>query len=280
MRGYYPDIASKISNAELNCQRPSLDLRGHFVTQIKGLVLNFKSRVSAVIFVLLLCIVGSFGYGIYKVYYSHPGRFSSEVTTEGLTREVVGNTLISRAHPAAQITIPDEYMYLGAQRFVLFGTVQAEQYMFASAHPDGSTKALINLQFETILPDIKGHYDYSSAPRKRRIGLLDFDVDADPALRHWLVRNGLPGTDGEKFNSFVEAKGFPIPKHYIWTRFAYVPKDAPRNEMLILQSEDLSPFDRTAPSLRSGGALEDDWNGLIEAHIDRLQQQVLITLLE
>lgn len=229
---------------------------------------------------VVLGFSGAVGYGIYKVYYSHPGRFSSETSTEGLQRIVEGNTLTSYEHPAAHITFPPEYEYLGAHRFILYGTVEAEQYMFASSHPDGSTRSLINVQFETILPEVDGAYDYSAAPRAIRIGPLEFNVDADPVRRHWLVYNGLPGTDGERYHSFMDERGFAKPKDYIWSRFAYVPEDSPRNEMLILHNEDLTSMGLTAPSLRPGGENAERWEDLLEAHLEALTQSITIEAIE
>lgn len=228
----------------------------------------------------VLGVSGTIGYGIYKVYYSHQGRFSSEASTEGLTRTVAGNTLISDAHPAARITFPPEYQYLGARRFILYGTVEAEQYIFASAHPDGATQSLINVQFETILPDVEGGYDYSAAPRQISIGPLDFDVDAEPVRRHWLMPNGLPGTDGERYRSFADDRGFALPKDHIWARFAYVPEDAPRHEMLILHVEDLAAQGVTASSLRPEGENADRWEGLLDTHLQKLAQSITVEALE
>lgn len=229
---------------------------------------------------LVLGGAGAVGYAVYKIYYSHPGRFSSEVSKEGLKRTVEGNTLTSYEYPSARITFPAEYEYLGAHRFILYGTVEAEQYMFASSHPDGSTRSLINVQFETILPEIEGAYDYSAAPRAIRIGPLDFHVDTDPVRRHWLVPNGLPGTDSERYYSFTDERGFPVPKDYIWSRFAYVPKDVPRQEMLILQIEDLTSLGLTASALREGGPNAEDWKELRDAHLHKLEQGITIEALE
>lgn len=229
---------------------------------------------------IVLGVAGAVGYAVYKIYYSHPGRFSSEVSTQGLKRTVEGNTLTSYQHPSARITFPPEYEYLGAQRFILYGTVEAEQYLFASSHPDGSTRSLINVQFETILPEIEGTYDYSTAPRAIRIGPLEFYVDADPVRRHWLVPNGLPGTDSERYYTFADERGFPVPKDYIWSRFAYVPEDTPRHEMLILQLEDLASMGLTAPALRQGGAKAGDWENLLDAHLLKLEQGITIEALD
>lgn len=229
---------------------------------------------------IVLGIAGAVGYAIYKINYSHPGRFSSEVIMEGLKRTVEGNTLTSYEHPSARITFPSEYEYLGAQRFILYGTVEAEQYIFAASHPDGSTQSIFNVQFEAILPEVEGAYDYSAAPRAIRIGPLEFNVDANPDRRHWLVPNGLPGTDTERYYSFANERGFPVPKDYIWSRFAYVPKDAPRQEMLILQIEDLASMGLTAPALRQGGANAKDWEGLRDAQLQKLEQGITIEALE
>ncbi len=239
-----------------------------------------KRWISLATTFVLLGVCSAAGFGIYKVYYSHPGRFSSEASTENLKRTVEGNTLTSYGYPAARITFPPEYEYLGAHRFILYGTVETEQYMFAASHPDGSTRSLINVQFEAILPEVEGAYDYSAAPREIRIGPLEFDVDVEPARRHWLVRNGLPGTDGERHHSFAAERGFPKPKDYIWARFAYVPEDAPRREMLILQSEDLTSMGLTAPSLRPGGANAERWEDLLGAHLEKLKHSITVEALE
>ncbi|GEM_PF-1950770 len=229
---------------------------------------------------VVLGVSGAVGYAVYKIYYNHPGRFSSEVSTEGLKRTVEGNTLTSYDHPSARITLPPEYEYLGAHRFILYGTTETEQYMFASSHPDGSTRSLITVQFEAILPEIEGAYNYSTAPRAIRIGPLEFYVDADPARRHWLVPNGLPGTDSERYRTFTYERGFPLPKDYIWSRFAYVPEDAPRHEMLILQVEDLASLGLTAPALRQGGANAEAWEDLLDTHLLKLEQSITIEALE
>lgn len=239
-----------------------------------------KKWISTIASLFVLGATGAAGYGIYKIYYSHPGRFSSEVSTEGLKRAVEGNTLVSFEFPAARITFPPDYDYLGGQRFILYGTVEAEQYIFAAAHADGTTRSLINVQFETILPDVEGSYDYSAAPRKMEIGPLKFDVDADPTRRHWLVRNGLPGTDGERYYSFAHERGFPKPKDYIWSRFAYVPKHATRHEMLILHAEDLTAMGLTAASLREGGAHADRREPLLDTHLENLKQSITVEALQ
>lgn len=244
----------------------------------RGRIVKKWILISTALFAL--GISGTVGYAIYKINYSHPGRFTSEASMEGLKRTVDGNTLTSYEHPSARITFPPEYEYLGAHRFILYGTVEAEQYIFAASHPDGSTRSLINVQFESILPEIEGAYDYSAAPRAIRIGPLDFYVDADPARRHWLVPNGLPGTDSGRYYSFANERGFPVPKDYIWSRFAYVPEDAPRQEMLILQAEDLTPMGLTAPALRQGGTNADDWEGLRDAQLLKLEQGITIVALK
>ncbi|MCJ7874864.1 hypothetical protein [Phaeobacter sp. J2-8] len=168
----------------------------------------------------------------------------------------------------------------GRKDFILYGTVEAEQYLFVSAHSDGATRSIINVQFEAILPEVAGAYDYSAAPRATHIGPLEFHVDANPVRRHWLVPNGLPGTNSERYYSFADDHGFPIPKDYIWSRFAYVPKDAPRQEMLILQVEDLAPKGLTAAALRQGGAHAEDWAGLRDAHLQQLEQGITIEALD
>ncbi len=225
-------------------------------------------------------IGGTIAYGVYQIYYSHPGYLTTPSEFDGLSRQVRDNTLISPADPAASITFAPEYTYLGAQKFILYGTSATEQYMFAVAHPDGATKSLVTVQFETLLPEVEGRYDYSGASRSLNIGPLDFWVDTRPVQRHWLLPNGRPGTDGERYRSFMASKGFPLPKDFIWTRLAYVPSDDDRKEMLILHVEDLGPTGFSGPDLRAGGDHAEEWNGIATANLDRLRGAISVGMVE
>ena len=50
--------------------------------------------------------------------------------------------------------------------------------------------------------------------------------------------------------------------------------------MLIIQVEDLSKLDLTAPSLRDDGSHAGAWDDLLEAHLETLQKGILITELD
>lgn len=225
-------------------------------------------KSTLIVFCVLALIGSAIGYGVYELYFNHRGKYTTDPVTEGLTRVVDGNTLISGQYPSAKITFPAEYEYLGAHKFVLYGVADTEQYLFASAHENGLTKSLIVVQFESLLPHIKGTYDYSNAPNSIDLGGLNFWVDSHASTRHWLVPNGLPGTDGYLHRTFMADKGYPLPKYYSWMRLAYVPEENPREEMLIIYMEDLSSLNIESKDLRPGGAYEHKWPGIFADRLD------------
>lgn len=239
-----------------------------------------KRSTLAILLLVLMVIVGLVCYAVYDLYYSHRGKHTTAPVQEGLTRTVTGTTLTSLQYPSAAITFPSHFEYLGAHKFVLYGVANTEQYMFASSHENGQTKSMIVVQFESLLPDINGAYDYSSSPANIDEGGLTFWVDQHPSTRHWLVPNGRPGTDGYLHRSFMDDKGYPLPKYYIWTRLAYVPETHPREEMLIIYMEDLSPRGIVSADLKHGGKHAGRWSEIALENLKEIQSNIEIKQLD
>lgn len=235
-----------------------------------------KRSTLVIVLVVLTAIVGIASYAVYDLYYSHRGKHTTPPEREGLTRTVTGTTLTSHQFPSASITFPSHFEYLGAHKFVLYGVADTEQYMFATAHENGQTKAMIVVQFESLLPHINGSYDYSSSPTNIDFDGLTFWVDQHPSTRHWLVPNGRPGTDGYLHRSFMGDRGYPLPKYYIWTRLAYVPDTHPREEMLIIYMEDISSTGIISADLKPDGKHADLWEQMAMQNLKEIQESIVL----
>ncbi|HEX6637397.1 MAG TPA: hypothetical protein VF033_07055, partial [Steroidobacteraceae bacterium] len=66
-------------------------------------------------------------------------------------RMVRGSRLVSKADPAATITLPKEAAYVGADRWDLYDIADAELHVFVEADREKKVKALYWIQFEAYL---------------------------------------------------------------------------------------------------------------------------------
>ena len=224
---------------------------------------------------MLLAMVGAGGFAFHS-YHNYRGRLTTPSEYTGLARSVEANTLISlEAHPI-DLTFGPEFEYVGGQKFVLYEVADVEQHMFVATHPDGSTKTLICVQYETLLPEIQGGYDYSGAEYQLELDGVTFNADARPVRRHPISPSGWPGTDGYRFRSFMAKRGYKLPLHRVWSRLAYVPESDPRQEMLIVYVDDLAPTGFTSEQLREEGGFADQWPEIARAHFAKIKTDVTV----
>lgn len=223
----------------------------------------------------ILAVLGAAGFSFHS-YQNYRGRLTTPSVYTDLARSVEGNTLLSLEAPPIDLTFDPDFDYVGGHKFVLYGVADVEQHMFVTTHPDGSTKTLVCVQYETLLPEIPGSYDYSGAEYAVELGGLSFMADARPVLRHPISPNGWPGTDGYRFRNFMSERGYKLPKDRVWSRLAYVPVSNSRQELLIVYVEDLAPTGFTSNQLQPGGEYADQWPELVRRHFATIEQNILV----
>lgn len=215
-----------------------------------------------------------------KVFFDNKARNITNLEFTGLERSFENSILRSPINPAVSIVLDPSYEYLGGQKFILNGGYFVEQQVFAQAHTDGGTKRLVCFQFESISPQFEGAYDYSSAPLQRSLGELDFFVDTIPGKRHSLFPLGIPGTDGFMFRKLAKENGYLLPQHFIWTRFAHVPADDARKELLVIVYDDIGGSGLIAEDLKEGGSAVDRWQPMSEANLASISESITISRLD
>ena len=105
-----------------------------------------KKLIMAGVLVVLACGAAA------HWYYSDRGRFTTEPEFTGLSRSVSGNDLVSSHDPAAVLRFDPAYRYLGGQKFILYGSADAEQHFFVETHDDETLKSVYWVQYEAYLP--------------------------------------------------------------------------------------------------------------------------------
>lgn len=208
---------------------------------------------------------------------AHPPDSSNHAALQ-VDRTVNGTVLVSKADPAARITLPAPFVYVGGQRFPIGAVAEAEQHLFVVADAQGGVRRLVWLQFEHRLPHDDGSYDYR-APQRVQLGPFSFVTDtklfadyADTVLSSDSSRGSV---DQAHVGRLLRSRGFTPPRAVIRARMFYLPDSAHRKELMIIYVKTLTSGDLKGRALRveSPGA---DWPDLSRAVVEEAQRAIRI----
>ncbi len=188
-------------------------------------------------------------------------------------RKVEGDTIISKSDPAARIQLLNSPVYVGADRWILYGMADCELHAFVQADTQKKVQRLYWIQFESYLPTRPElHHTYDSQ-RHTQISGLDFYVDTwvEPTSEH--IK---PGSDVEHIHNLVESHGYKLPSGMMSVRLVHLLDEQKRKELMIIYSEDVTSTGLTASELRSGGPAHDQWAKIEKGLIERAEKSIAI----
>ncbi len=167
-----------------------------------------------------------------------------------------GNVLTSSGFPPVTLTVNDAFQYLGKDRFVLYGTADAEIHLFGELD-EGRVRRLLWIQFEGYLPSrIFSWYDYGDSPRRTEIGGAAYFDDVWPwELGAAKVR---PGSDTERVLELLLRNNLSLGPEVMALRLVRL-DEAARNELMIVYAEDLRDHEWTVAELSEGGSSRQQW---------------------
>jgi hypothetical protein len=123
-------------------------------------------------------------------------------------RKIEGNTITSTSDPAARIQLLNSPVYVGADRWILYGFSNCELHAFVHADSRKQVQRLYWVQFESYLPTRPDlHHTYDS-PRHTQIGGLDFYVDTWVAPTSGHIKQG---SDVEHIHTLLEPTATSCP---------------------------------------------------------------------
>lgn len=184
-----------------------------------------------------------------------------------ITRSVKGQVLTSPAVPAVKLEFDKAFKYAGSQSFVLYDVANAEQHFFVDADDQGRIKRFYWVQFEGYLPTNTHTYDYKST-KTIDAGGLNFFADAYP--RNIKANPGRADSDGSRARSFLTGKGYRMAGDDLLSqRLVHLVDEAKRNELMIINIEDLSGMGLTAADLSPGGSAAARWDEMAKGLLER-----------
>jgi len=186
---------------------------------------------------------------------------------------VEGNVITSERDPQVRIELPKSALYVGADRWDLYGIADCELHAFVDADGQKNVQRLYWLQFEGYLPtkpDLKHKYD---SPQRAKIGGVDFYVDT------WVRTNDAqtrPGSDREHVEALIPAKGYRMPAGMMYVRLVNLLDQEKRKELMVVYGEDLASTGFTAAELREGGKAYDRWPTIEKGLVERAEKKIAI----
>lgn len=162
-------------------------------------------------------------------------------------------------HPREGLTVrvPAKAVYLGAERFPLFGVADCEIHLFVEAGPDRRVRRLYWVHFESYLPSQPdSHFTYGDIDR--RMELLGGFTWVRGSLMDTTRPPRRAGSDTEHVRAMIARAGYTLPPYLASARLVRLLDDPKgtgygRRELMLIHAEDLAELGVTR-----GEAVGDD----------------------
>lgn len=188
-------------------------------------------------------------------------------------RAVDGSVVTSQSDPAARIAVPSTATYVGAVRFVLFGSADCEIHLFAEADAAKRVRRLYWVQFEAYLPEHPAlKYSPSTSYSPLQMSGLPFYQRARFGQSSESVR---PGSDAEQAYLLLKANGYTLPAETVNVTYKHFFADM-RKELLLMVIEDMALSGTTFTQLIQGGAVQPSWAPIAEQLMTRASKVFLV----
>lgn len=185
-------------------------------------------------------------------------------------RTVTGNVVVSQHDPAVRIALPKQAVYLGAERFVLYGVADCEIHVFVEADAQRVVKRLYWIQFEGYLPSTPGAVYGYKFERTLELGGMRFDVRP----RFGPSQPAKEGSDAAKVQEMLHAHGYTEPAGMMNVRLVHLTDATKRRELMVIYAEDLKETGFTAEDLMPSGRGSAQWQEIEKSLVEHAQQRV------
>jgi hypothetical protein len=149
-------------------------------------------------------------------------------------------------HPREGLTVrvPANAVYLGAERFALYGVADCEIHLFVEAGRNRRVRRLYWVHFESYLPSQPdGRFTYGEIDR--RMGLLGGFTWVRGSLMDTTRPPRRAGSDSERVRTMIARAGYTLPPYLASARLVRLLDDPKgtgygRRELMMIYAEDLA----------------------------------------
>jgi hypothetical protein len=153
--------------------------------------------------------------------------------TQAPERKVEANRITSERDPSVQIRLPLSAIYVGADRWVLFGISDCELHLFVEADAKKDVQRLYWIQFEGYLPTKPNLHHVYNSPQHTSIGALDFYVDEVSIA----ARENDPDSDVGHVEALLRKSGYTNSAGMRYLRLVHLLDAQKRKELMIIYGE-------------------------------------------
>jgi ketosteroid isomerase-like protein len=169
----------------------------------------------------------------------------------GAGRSLHGNRLVSLKFPSIKVDVDEQLRHVGILNFTLKKVAQVERYIYARADEGGRVQRLLIMQFEAILPGVKGGYSFQVTDATR-LGEHDYQTNVGFFnFAQTIAAN--PGAEAEQTKAFLDQKGMKVDDDYLVARYARIVDTEKRHELIFFYLENLRDLGFTRAELEPGG---------------------------
>jgi hypothetical protein len=187
-------------------------------------------------------------------------------------RTVSGNVISSGHDPAARIRLPKEAVYVGADRWELYGIADCEIHIFVEADAKKVVQRLYWVQFEGYLPSKPDSaYNYKDP-------VIDVGGSQVFVRASFGPTGGTPreGSDQEHVQALVRKAGYTYPAESLNVRLVRVLDPAKRKELMFIYAEDLTATGLSSADLGKGGEAESRRSEIEKGVIARAVGRIVV----
>ena len=163
------------------------------------------------------------------------------------------NTLRRAAPGGYDVSVAKDLQYIGARRFHIRNSADAEQHLFVQSDQRGRVTRLVWIQIEAQLPGQSWRYNYPS-PERVKLGDLDFIADAR-AFREYVADDTL--SDHGYMDRELRDHHLSLPGPVMRLRMIYLTDAERRRELMVIYAMPLP--DSTSAGISRDGVDAGKW---------------------
>ena len=185
-------------------------------------------------------------------------------------RIVRSQTVVSEHDPRVTITVPQQAVYVGADRWILYDIADCELHVFVEADANKVIQRLYWFQFEGYIPS-RPELKYNYTDPVQQIQGINFHVKSRfGEMQEW----NEPGSDAEHGRKMLQSAGFIAPKGIMFVRLVHLLDPQMRKEMMVIYAENLDSMGIATKDLASGGKSADRWPQLEKELVQRASERI------